>query len=128
MTAGCVEAEQGVERAHYLPSYQGFWLMQPNRPQPCWQNSYLHAQCLVLPALPPSPEGPGTKVALVIGGRRARRTGTLLSASTLPGSSHRLPHGWELPWAHGRVPAAGDSPCGRTANPKLGVYGEQALF
>ena len=40
--------------------------MQPNRPQPCWQCSYLHVQCLVLPPLPPSPEGPGTKVAVVI--------------------------------------------------------------
>lgn len=55
VTAGYVGAEKGVERAHYLPPARGFGNMQPSRPQPRWQRSYLHVQCLALPPLPPSP-------------------------------------------------------------------------
>lgn len=57
VTAGYVGAEKGVGRAHYLPPARGFGNMQPSRPQPRWQRSYLHTQCLVLPPSPPSPGG-----------------------------------------------------------------------
>lgn len=55
VTAGYMGAEKGVERAHYLPPARGFGNMQPSRPQPRWQRSYLHVQCLVRPPSPPSP-------------------------------------------------------------------------
>lgn len=61
MTAGSVGAEEGVERAHYLPPARGFGNMQPSRPQPRWQRSYLHTQCLVLPPSLPSPGEPAQR-------------------------------------------------------------------
>lgn len=93
VTAGYVGAEKGVERARYLPPARGFGNMQPSRPQPRWQRSYLHTQCLVLPPSPLFPGGPAQRWPWRFAGDGARRTGTLLSASTLPSFARRLPRG-----------------------------------
>lgn len=90
---------------------RGFGYMQPNGPQPCWQCSYLHTQCLVLPPLPPSRRDPAQRWPWRFAGGGAWRTGTLLSASTLPGSSRRLPRGWGS--------AVGSLPCPRCGRPSV---------
>lgn len=90
---------------------RGFGYMQPNGPQPCWQCSYLHAQCLVLCPFPPSRRDLAQRWPWRFAGGGARRTGTLLSASTLPGSSHRLPRSWGS--------AVGSPPCPRCGRPSM---------
>lgn len=125
-TAGYEGAEKGVERAHYLPPARGFGNMQPSRPQPRWQRSYLHTQCLVLPPSPPSPWGPAQRWPRRFAGDGARRSGTLLSASAPPGPAHRPPRPRSCP---GLPPAPRwDTLREAAKKTQLGVYGEQALF
>lgn len=122
MAAGYMEAEEGVEIPHYLPSCQGFWLHATKRPAAVLA-VLLSAHTVRGPApLPLFPEGPGTKVAVVIAGGGAWRAGTLLSAHTLPSSLRR----WGCAEAQHCAPAVGDPPGGRKANPEPDVYGEQA--
>lgn len=112
VTAGYVGAQKGVGRAHYLPPARGFGNMQPSRPQPRWQRSYLHTQCLVLP---PSPPSPGARHKGGRGDWQGMAPGawhTLISQrSARPGTP--APRGADLPWA----PRSGTPPGGRTANP-----------
>ena len=111
MTAGYVEAEKGVEIAHYLPSYQGFWLHATKPP------------AAVLAVLLSPHAVPGVASLATVPGGTWHKGGRGDLQGAAPGAlacSYRRAHclapcagshaAGDLPWTHHHAPTVGYPP------------------